>query len=235
MCTSNIPSAPYTCLVLSKWLTPTTTVARLTSQADSDLRSQPPSLKPPHEELEAWRTQVATKQSIINRLSEASWERWLRVCNDVPIFFRSIRFSTSLPSRAQTHVLVHIIEAIRLSPPPQLVSKRINSACLATPPLIERFPLTLTLACNAGPQEVDRRSNVIRKCGEEIVKLRKQAEMLAGQRDRVHDQFQTFQRHAAEEETVRHSISVYDYRSKQRHSATHDEGAASRTCLLKTA
>lgn len=60
----------------------------------------------------------------------------------------------------------------------------------------------------AQSQQVDKRSDAIRKCGAEIVKLRKHIEIIDQERCRLDSQLKTFQRSTAEAEMVsKHSLT----------------------------
>lgn len=62
---------------------------------------------------------------------------------------------------------------------------------------------TSTVMCaSVGSQEVDKRSDAIRKCGAEILRLRKHVEVLEKERGRVVGRLKTLQRSAAEAEMV---------------------------------
>lgn len=52
-------------------------------------------------------------------------------------------------------------------------------------------------------QEVDKRSDAIRRCGAEILKLRRQVEMYHVDRDRLESQLKGLHRNAADAEMVR--------------------------------
>lgn len=52
-------------------------------------------------------------------------------------------------------------------------------------------------------QQVDKRSDAIRKCGAEIVKLRKHIEDIDQERHRLHSQLKTLHRTTAEAEMVK--------------------------------
>lgn len=57
-------------------------------------------------------------------------------------------------------------------------------------------------------QELDKRSDAIRRCGAEILKLRRQVEMYHMDRDRLESQLKGLHRNAAEDEMVR--VGVVD-------------------------
>lgn len=76
-------------------------------------------------------------------------------------------------------------------------------------------------------QQVDKRSDAIRKCGTEIVKLRKHIEDIDRDRCRLHSQLKTLHRTTAEAEMVRN-----DHFCRTRE---HDIGVTFLSCLLSVA